>query len=184
MRVIGGIARGHTLIAPKGREVRPTLDRVREALFNILGERVVDCAFLDLFSGTGAVGIEALSRGAASAVFVDSHQDCRSIIERNLAKTKLQEAAKVRGTKLPGGLKGLGSEGKRYDIIFADPPYKFEGHVDLLQSISSLNLLSENGLVIIEHDKLTEISPDEGDLTRLRVRKYGGTALSFFGHES
>ena len=182
VRVIAGTARGTKLIAPPGFEVRPTLDRVREALFSILMPRLEDTAFLDLFSGTGAIGIEALSRGAKTATFVD--QDARSmeVLRRNLEATHFTANARVHRLALPGGLRSLTNDPVRYDLVFIDPPYAFEAYTELLDQLPQSGLLTDDAIVVVEHnarkgqDPLTEVT----GLTRYRVASYGETALSFF----
>ena len=182
MRVIAGTARGTKLVAPPGFEVRPTLDRVREALFSILMPRLEDTSFLDLFSGTGAIGIEALSRGAKTATFVD--QDARSmeVLRRNLEATHFTASARVRRLALPGGLRFLTNDPVRYDLVFIDPPYAFESYTELLDQLPESGLITEDAIVVVEHnarkgqDPLTKVT----GLTRYRVASYGETALSFF----
>lgn len=180
MRVIAGTARGTKLIAPSGMEVRPTLDRVREALFSILMPRIDEAVFLDLFSGTGAIGIEALSRGAQTATFVD--QDSRSMgaLQRNLEATHFTSRARIRRLALPGALANLAKDPLQYDIVFIDPPYAFEAYTELLDTLPVSGLLANEAIVVVEHnarkDPLTAVS----GLHRYRVATYGETALSFF----
>lgn len=178
MRVISGKARGARLIAPAGREVRPTLDRVREALFSILMPHIEDCRFLDLYAGTGANGIEALSRGAAACTFVDN--DTRSIdaITHNLAAARLTEFATIRRLNLPDDLSRLA--GNRYNIIFCDPPYGAAEYSILLEKIVHAQLMADDGIIVIEHAART---PEIGNVLSLncfRTAVYGDTALSFF----
>ena len=146
MRVIAGTARGVRLESPSGSKVRPTLDRVRESLFSILGESVLDVGFLDLFAGTGAVGIEALSRGAAKAVFVDSSVNHLALVQRNLAKTKLGARARTVRCSLPDRVHVIGGT---FEIIYADPPRMFADYQTLLDGIQSAGLLAESGRIIL-----------------------------------
>lgn len=180
VRVIAGTARGVPIAAPKGKSVRPTLDRVREALFSILADRVVNADFLDLFAGTGANGIEALSRGARSALFVDESTANRGVMERNLHKTKLAGKAQIRCERLPEGLNKVAMQHTGFDIVFADPPYDFTAYSELLQIISERNILKQNGLVVIEHDRKKELEETVGGLYRTRVATYGDSSLSFY----
>ena len=186
MRVIAGTAKGIRLAAPKGREVRPTLDRVREALFSILAPRVGGARFLDLFAGTGANGIEALSRGAASAVFVDSDVRSLEIVRRNLEAARLSEKAEVRRLELPRGLATLSREGGRYDIVFADAPYGLareapDVYLRLLEGVSGGGILGDDGIVVVEHDARVKLPGAAGGLSCFREARYGGTGLTLFG---
>lgn len=180
MRVIGGTARGVSISAPKGKGVRPTLDRVREALFNILAHRIVDADFLDLFAGTGANGIEALSRGARSAVFVDHSRISREVIEENLRKTKLADKGRTRADRLPDGLRKVAKDCQDFDIIFADPPYDFAPYSELLRMIAECKLLKGKGLVVVEHDKKKGMEEAVDSLCRTKIASYGDSSLSFY----
>lgn len=180
MRVIAGKAKGLRLIAPVGSAVRPTLDRVREALFSILGERVVDARFLDLFAGSGANGIEALSRGAQFAVFADSDRRSLVTVERNLETTRLAESAEVHRLVLPKGLSALGRSGESFDLVFADPPYDFVEYGALLNGLCHNALLSPGAMVIVEHSARVSVLSKNLLLGCSRRAEYGDTALSFF----
>lgn len=177
MRVIGGTARGVPLIAPEGRDTRPTSDRVRESLFNILGPRVVDCRFLDLFAGTGAHGIEALSRGAAYAALVENSRAAGECILKNAQKARVWERGGLFRTALPEALARLP---KPYDIVVADPPYAYEAYADLIQALQDYEILAPHALVVIEHERRTELPEVVGALKRTRKAQYGDTVLSFY----
>jgi len=180
VRVIAGIARGTRLVAPKGLDVRPTLDRVREALFGILAPRLEGARFLDLFAGTGANGVEALSRGAAAAVFADSDDRSLEAIRRNLEATRLAARARVVLLALPKGLSTLAAREQPFDIVFADPPYDFSQYADLLGGIRAESLLAADGILVVEHATRVDLGADWGGFARGRCRAYGDTALSFF----
>lgn len=185
MRVIAGTARGVRLFAPSGCEVRPTLDRVRESLFNILMPRIEGARFLDLYAGTGANGIEALSRGADSATFVDNDLRSLAAVERNLAAARLGRQADVRRLDLPEGLRTLWADGKTYDVIFADPPFATRERAPieydrLLSAIDSARVLGEGGLIVVEHSSRVALAEEIDGFSRFRVSKYGEIALSFF----
>ena len=178
------------LAAPKGLDVRPTLDRVREALFSIIAPRIEEAAFLDLFAGTGANGIEALSRGAKHATFIDNDARALEAIRHTLEATRLAPQAKVRRLTLPNGLIKLSAADTSYDIIFADPPYDFTEYGLLLSRIRAGSLLAEGGMIIIEHASrhvgsksvrtCLEIDTDLSGFQCTRRAQYGDTALSFF----
>lgn len=179
MRVISGTARGVRLTAPKGLDVRPTLDRVREALFSILGGRVTGARFLDLFAGTGANGIEALSRGAECAVFVENNPLSLRAVEQNLNAAKCAAHARVVRATLPGGLSAAKGYGP-FDLVFADPPYRFVDHDSLFSALTGSGLLAQNALIVIEHAAKNELPEAFGNLRQEQTRAYGDTALSFY----
>ncbi|MCR4674616.1 MAG: 16S rRNA (guanine(966)-N(2))-methyltransferase RsmD [Lachnospiraceae bacterium] len=149
LRVIAGEARSIPLKTLDGLDTRPTTDRVKETLFNLLQNYIYDCRFLDLFAGSGQIGIEALSRGAREAVFVEKNKKACDIIEQNLTKTKLIENACVLKKDVISALPFLGSE---FDIIFMDPPYALGVEKEVLASIKEHSVLAEDGQIIIEAD--------------------------------
>ena len=149
MRVIAGSARSVPLIAPQGLDTRPTTDKIKETLFNMINFDLPDCVFIDLYSGSGAIGIEAISRGARHAYFVEKNKKGCEIIVKNLAKTKLTEHATVIKKDVLSALSVMGSA---YDIIFLDPPYALGSEADVLSKIKENHLLKEDGFVIIEAD--------------------------------
>lgn len=161
MRVIAGTARRLQLEAPEGLEVRPTSDRIKETLFNILQNDIPGCRFLDLFAGSGGIGIEALSRGAARAVFVDRASAAIRVIEKNLRHTKLLKNARVLPMDYMAALKRLWSWGEVFDIIFIDPPYADGVEMNCLKEIAEKNLLAVNGTIIIEAALKTELKDIE-----------------------
>jgi 16S rRNA (guanine966-N2)-methyltransferase len=172
MRIIAGAKRGHTIEAPTGRGTRPTSDRVRENIFNILGP-VDDANVLDLYAGSGAMGLEALSRGAASAVFVERDQQAVRTIERNLDKLRL------RGTVLrQDALAALAAEKRKYDLVFVDPPY--EMYADLEPQLARYlpSVLTEDGVVVVETDKRVEPALPLEERTS---RKYGSARVTVYG---
>jgi 16S rRNA (guanine966-N2)-methyltransferase len=186
MRIIGGEAKSRRLRTVKGRSVRPTLGRVRQILFDILGDRVAGARFLDLFAGSGAVGIEALSRGAAQAVFVEADRRAAGRIRDNLAEIELTGRSRVMAVRVQAALNRLASEGKGFDIVFLDPPY------DLVESVGGVldrlgtagELLAEGAMVIVQCS--SRHKPDEraGFLRRQRRRVIGETALWFYGRQT
>jgi len=177
MRIIAGTARGRRLQAPKGDRVRPTLDRVREALFNILAPRINGARFLDLYAGSGANGIEALSRGAASAFFVDNHAESHAVIQKNLEITGFSSVGSAMRYNSP---QDLGRIPGSFDIIFADPPYGYQGHHELLEGLATSGRVEPGGVVIIEHLRKSDLPETAGALNRTQVRPYGATTLSFY----
>lgn len=178
MRIIGGKYRSRVLAEFEGENVRPTSDRVREALFNILSMKIYGARVLDLFSGSGALGLESLSRGAKEATFNDFSKDSLAILKKNLAALKIPvngEEAKVYNYDY---LAFLEQERGRFDLIFLDPPYRFDYGEKALKKIAEKGLLSENGVAVYERDR-----PFEGEIEGLEKydeRKYGKTYITFF----
>ena len=185
MRVIAGTYRSRILKSLKGLALRPTSDRLRETLFNVLGAGVAGSRFLDLFAGTGAIGIEALSRGATEATFVENHAPAVTLIRRNLESLGIRNGATVlcmdalRGLeKLASGKKGTSSQ---YDYVFLDPPYAAANdYARVLESLGSGNLLAPGGVVIAEHRHSFDLPEGAGALQRYRVLQQGDAALSFY----
>jgi len=180
MRIIAGLHRGRRLKPVKGDKIRPTTDRVREAIFSILSDRVIDAAVLDLFAGSGALGIEALSRGAELAVFVDKDFDAVSLIKANL--NLLDETS--RSTVIKGDVlrvcERLGKQSKRFNIIFADPPYKSDIHENVISTILDNELLAAQGIIVYE--TRPDYQFDDSSLGRFReakIRTYGDTKVWF-----
>lgn len=186
MRVIAGTYRSRLLKSLKGGALRPTSDRLRETLFNVLGSSVEGARFLDLFAGTGAVGIEALSRGAREAVFVENHAAAVRLIRGNLAALGISDGARVVVADALRALERLSSVGPgtantAFDIVFLDPPYAAEAeYARILDFLGSRALLTPVALVIAEHRRKFGLPPQAGVLERMRVLEQGDAALSFF----
>lgn len=178
MRVIAGQARGCTLVAPEGLLTRPTADRIKESLFNIIQAELADISFLDLFAGSGAIGIEALSRGAGKAVFADNSLQSINAIDKNLQKTRLAERAVVLRMDSLQAIDCLSKKGEAFDIIYADPPYAKGFITKILNEIVSKELLRENGLIIVEQGSGEQL-PEVAGLEVYREKKYGATAMLF-----
>ena len=180
MRIVAGKNKGKILKSPKDLSVRPTSEKVREALFDILGTSVEETRFLDLFAGTGAVGIEALSRGAKNVIFIEKEQKCIKIIKENLEKTENSQNAVVYKIDFLSGLKLLARKNALLDYIFLDPPYN-RGLVNIsLLEISKLPILRHNGLVIAQHYKKEKVMENLNNLSLNNQRRYGECYLSFY----
>jgi len=177
MRIVAGQSKGRKLVAPSGRDVRPTSDRVREALFSSLGQAVVGARVLDLFAGSGALGLEALSRGAAAATFVDSSGRALDAVRRNIEKTGFDELARVLRLDALQGLDLLHREGARFDLVFLDPPYTGELAVTATERLVGRGLLAAGARVVVEHPAGRELPPTAG-LRIIASKRYGGTALT------
>ena len=180
MRVITGKARGITLLTPDGMLTRPTSDRVKEALFSIIQFDVPGARVLDLFGGTGQLGIEALSRGAKSAVFVDEREDACKLIRENLKKTRLENDGRVVRSDYLDYLKKCK---EHYDIILLDPPYAEVFLENALKMITEIDILQSGGIIIAERPSGKELPWDFEVFTRSRDYKYGNTLLTVYRKE-
>lgn len=183
MRVISGSARGIKLEALEGLITRPTTDRVKEATFSMIHMKIYGSTSLDLFSGSGALGIELLSRGAETVAMVEEHSKAREIILTNLKKTNLIEKANVVGEDVYRFLNQY--QGKPFDLILMDPPY-FKGHIrQCLDIIENRNLLAEDGLVVVEHDVSDpDVLLERKQIVSLKSKKYGKIGVTVFGRSS
>ena len=178
MRIIAGNAKGRTLYAPRGVETRPTSDKIRGSIFNILGVRVLDARVLDLFGGTGALALEALSRGAETAVIVDTSREAVNVIERNAQNVLKEEYGRLQLIRsdyraaierLTGG----------FDLVFLDPPYRMtDAYGDALSRLFHSGALNKDCIIILERRSAAEIPLPEGFM-RVDVRQYGETTIEF-----
>lgn len=180
MRIISGVSRGSRLVTLEGTETRPTLDRVKEPLFSIIQMHIKDARVLDLFAGSGALGLEALSRGAKIAVFSDISEKAINVINQNIEKTRLGEKAIVFKCSYEEVLKQMKEEKKEFDIIFLDPPYKSGLLEDAVNKILEYKLLAKEGIIIVETDLEAELQKVQNvDLHIKDIRKYGRVILLF-----
>ena len=185
MRVISGSLKGHTLFAPKGRRLRPTSDQVKETLFNMIGSCVVQATFLDVFAGTGGIGIEALSREAKWGVFIEKDPACVRVLKRNLAACAVESRSRVYCGDANKIVNVLQRENWCFDIVFFDPPYRQTNMlIDLLQRLASMSIVSKTSLLVAEHTHAFVPPPalSEGFFLT-KQRQIGDTALSFYHYE-
>ncbi|WP_432400669.1 16S rRNA (guanine(966)-N(2))-methyltransferase RsmD [Wukongibacter sp. M2B1] len=183
MRVISGKAKGVRLKALKGMDTRPTSDKVKESIFSIIAPYIDDSKVLDLFSGTGNLGIEAVSRGATYAYLIERNRKCQPIIKENIHKAKLEDNIKLIIRDVVSALRMFKANDEKFDIIFMDPPYLKGFILPCLEEISGLNLLNIDGIIVIEHD-IKDVLPDTvKDITKFKERKYGTTMVSFYCKE-
>ncbi len=183
MRIVGGTFKGRRLKTVKGSKTRPTSEKVREALFDILGGSVRGSQVLDLFAGTGAIGLEALSRGAAGAVFVESYRPAASAVRANIEMLGLRERTEVMALSYRAALARLNGRDRKFDIIVADPPYRFlEGkeNRNILSAAGKFDSLLPQGIFVLEHATNLEPVIPSSDWRRIRRKEYGQTCLSFF----
>lgn len=183
MRVIAGKYRSRNLQSLPGDETRPTYDRLKETLFNVLASagRIDGSIFVDLFAGTGAIGIEALSRGAASVYFVESGRKAAQVIRANLESLGITEGAEVLEQSAADGLRQLAGSDVHPHIIFLDPPYRMQGaYEQVLRIISQTGILTESGIVVAEHEKRFDPGLGDSSLRRYRRLNQGDSSLSFY----
>jgi 16S rRNA (guanine(966)-N(2))-methyltransferase RsmD len=176
MRIIAGALKGRTLQTPDWPELRPTSDRLRETLFNVLAPRIEGARFLDVFAGTGAVGIEALSRGAAHVTFVEQDRRAWRLIEENLARCGVNDRYAIIRAGFKGAAQRLAGP---FDIAFLDPPY---GASELIQALdAAAPLVTGDGLLVIEHARRDRVPDEAAGLRRTRELRQGDSVLAFFG---
>lgn len=179
MRIITGSAKGTKLKAPRGMETRPTADRVKESVFNIIGPAVVEARVLDVFAGTGNLGLEALSRGAAHALFIDQSSESVKVIKENAIHTKLAEKMELMKQEAARALLKLAHSGKVFDLIFCDPPYNRGLVEETLKKIDAGVLLAENGMIILEHSQHEIVTSCWNTFVVKRTERYGETRITF-----
>jgi 16S rRNA (guanine966-N2)-methyltransferase len=184
VRVISGTYRGRTLKTLKGAKLRPTSDQLRETLFDVIGPRIEGAAFLDAYAGTGAVGIEALSRGAREVVFVEHHRPAAELIRANLSALKVEGGSYLMTTTVIRGIERLGDEGSHFDFVFLDPPYEeIREYHHVLRELSRSTLLAPAGIVIVEHSRHCQLEDHYGTLIRTRLLRRGDSQLAFYRPE-
>ncbi len=180
MRVISGKVRGLKLNTPKNEDVRPTTDRVKESLFNMISPYIMDSNVLDLFAGTGSLGIECLSRGAQKCVFVDVSKESISIIKSNITRARVENESIVLNLDFKDAISKLKAQKNKFDVIFMDPPYYKNMFIDALEKIDNADLLEEEGIIVIEHDSKENLPEKIERLEKNKVKKYGNTTLTFY----
>ncbi len=179
MRIISGIARGRRIDSPKGMDTRPTLDRVRESVFGIIQFQLTGTTVLDLFAGSGAMGLEALSRGAVHAIFNDRSRICTDIIQRNIKTLGFEGRARVYGLDFRGTIDVLATAKQRVDIVFIDPPYLSGLAQEAVDLIFKSGILSAAGIAVVEHTPKYDIAAPDHSIKR-PTRIYGSVAVSIF----
>jgi len=181
MRVTGGIAKGQQLKTPKNRAVRPTTDKVREAIFSVLSSISGNWSrCLDLFAGSGALGIEALSRNGTWADFVDRERECCAVIKENLARTGLLQKAHIYCCSVSKALSFLED---KYDVIFLDPPYADKSLETIIKQIAGSRIISKDSIIVISHASRKPLQQRYDGLSMLKEKRYGDTCISVFHKE-
>lgn len=180
MRIVAGKYRGRTLRGPHGLDLRPTSDRLRETLFDILGASVHDAVFVDAFAGTGAIGLEALSRGAREVVFIESSSEGVRLIRENIKLCKIPDGYSIMQQEAFFALRHLARRQFRCSIMFLDPPYRWNEYGALIEIIFRLELVQPGAVVIVEHHRKAALTDTGDDFRRARVVRQGDHCLSFY----
>jgi 16S rRNA (guanine966-N2)-methyltransferase len=184
MKITGGGSRGRVLLSLKGMDIRPTSSKVREAIFNILGQDMSGLIVLDVFAGTGILGIEALSRGAARAVFIDKSNRSVDLVKKNLALCGYEDVSMVLKRDIMNrATLGLLAENRKFDIVFIDPPYGKGIIPPVLGMLSDCNILTPDAVVVAESAKDDPLPEGVGTLVRSGARIYGDTKIDFYERE-
>ncbi|MBD0380402.1 16S rRNA (guanine(966)-N(2))-methyltransferase RsmD [Paenibacillus sedimenti] len=180
MRVISGSAKGRSLKAVPGMSTRPTTDKVKEAIFSMIGPYFDGGQVLDLFAGTGGLGIEALSRGMKKAVFIDIEKKSIDTIQHNLRAAGLVEQAEIYRNDAARALKALAKRGEKFELVFLDPPYKMKVTAELITAMEEQGLLDEQVVIVVEHDAQDVLIEAIGGLEQQRRAEYGDTAVTIY----
>lgn len=180
LRIVAGLLKGRKLKTAKGLRIRPTADKIKEALFNILGDRVFNSNFLDLFAGTGNVGIEAFSRGAQKVTFIDNNLASIRLIEENINLCNLADKSRIIKSDYFKAIKKLSKQNEKFDIIFADPPYNTALAKNCLQYLEEIDIGISNCLIIVEHYHKKKLLSEVGKFRLIKQRNFGETILSFY----
>ncbi len=183
MRIIAGTYKGFTLHSFTGKDIRPTPSKVREAIFDMLGFKVIESDFLDLFAGTGAIGIEALSRGAKSTTFVEVNQKAIELIKENLIKIHYNDFYTIIKKDYLQAIKMLDFQRRKYDIIFLDPPYSKNYILKSLKEIEKSHIIKKNSIVVVQHQINETVQNDFKKLICLKEKRYGKSRVTIFGYQ-
>lgn len=179
MKVISGTLKGRNIIGYNIDGTRPTMDRVKESLFAMIQSYIKDSVFLDLFAGSGQIGIEAISNGASTCYFIDNSKEVIKILNQNISNLNIKKNSKVILSDWKKSLNEFADQGIKFDIIFVDPPYDYNVYEKILEKVSTLNLLNENGLIILEHSNL-KFKDTYNNLTLYKEKKYGNKSINIY----
>lgn len=183
MRIIAGKARGRKLIPPSSMETRPTLDRVKESMFSIIQNYIPGAVAVDVFAGTGSLGLEAASRGAKEVYLVDRSMDAFALLKKNIEHLKFEDCCYALNKDSYEALKFLAGKGKLFDIIFIDPPYCREMIPEAIKIVYENKLLSEDGVIVTKIDSMEEIYDGYENITLMKSKKYGNTTICLYKYE-
>lgn len=180
MRIIAGDAKNKRIKSQKGHMVRPTMARIKEALFNIIKPYISDASFLDLYSGTGSIALEALSRGAKRAIMIEKNNDALKIIIQNVNSMGFEDRCRAYRNEADRAIEILEKKREKFDIIFMDPPYTQEFCEKSIKKVESTDILKKDGILIAEHHLHERLPEEIGELKKVDERDYGGKVLSFY----
>lgn len=180
MRIIAGKARGHKLIPPATMETRPTLDRVKEAIFSTIQLYIPEAVVVDVFAGTGSLGLESASRGASEVYLFDKSSVTFPLLKQNVENLKFQDFCFPINTDAYEGMKKLAIKGKKFDIIFIDPPYCKEMIPEAMKIVSDNELLNDNGIIVTKIDTIEEIYEGYDNIKLIKSKKYGNTTVCYY----
>jgi 16S rRNA (guanine(966)-N(2))-methyltransferase RsmD len=183
MRIIAGNFRGRKLVSPKNSPIRPTSDRVKEALFNMIGPKIPGSRVLDLFAGTGSLGLEAISRGAEYAVFVEKNAVSVKTLNENIWLLNIREDCEIIMADAVDALSRLDAKNITFDIVFVDPPYWENLYKKVLSALAGYDIIKNGGLVIFEHPSDIDIDKDKHSFVPIKKKRYGSTSISILAKE-
>lgn len=183
MRITSGTLKNRKIKSREGRETRPTLERIKEAIYSIIGDKITDSKFLDLYSGTGNMALEALSRGAKRAIMIEEDKEALRIIIENINDLKLENMSRAYKNDVFRALEILGRKNEKFDIIFLDPPYKENISSKTIMGILNNDLLEKDGIIISEHSIYEKMEDKIGNFVKYDERNYNKKIISFFRYE-
>ena len=183
MRIISGRARGRKILSPESLETRPTLDRVKEAMFSTIQNYIQDSIVIDVFAGTGSLGLEAASRGAKEVYLVDKSNTTYPLLKQNVENLKFNDVCYTLNMDAYEALKSLKNKGKVFDLIFIDPPYCREMIPEAMKIIKENNMLSEDGIIVTKIDSIEEIYEGYDNIKLNKSKRYGNTTVCFYKYE-
>lgn len=183
VRIIAGKARGRKLIPPATMETRPTLDRVKESMFNIIQNYILDAVVVDVFAGTGSLGLEAASRGAKEVYLVDRSKDAFSLLKQNIENLNFEDTCYALNKDSYEALRYLADKKKIFDVIFIDPPYCREMIPEAIKIVHDKKILSKDGIIVTKIDSIEEIYEGYEDITLIKSKKYGNTTICLYKYE-
>jgi 16S rRNA (guanine966-N2)-methyltransferase len=184
LRIISGERRGRIIKTLGGSSTRPTSDRVKESIFNIIQARLPGSTILDLFSGTGNLGLEAMSRGGEEAVFVEKNPNAIAVLRENCRTLDYMDYIEIMPYDVKKAIKALSAKGRTFDIVFMDPPYDLDLEIPTITALDDYNLVKDDGIIVVEHLLEDEQQDIIGSFIRYDLRKYGNTAISLYRKET
>ncbi|CAM3453747.1 16S rRNA (guanine(966)-N(2))-methyltransferase RsmD [Pseudostreptobacillus hongkongensis] len=180
MRITSGYLKNRVILSRIGKETRPTLERVKEAIYSIISDKIIDAKFLDLYSGTGNMSFEAISRGASRAIMIEKDKEALRVIIENVNNLKLEDVCRAYKNDVLRAIEILENKNEKFDVIFMDPPYKDNITHKTLKKISDHNLLDDNGIIICEHGKYEKLENNIGDFVKYDEREYNKKIVTFY----